>query len=605
MFVISEEIKKLPPKPGVYIMKDEKDTIIYVGKAKNLRNRVRSYFQKNLGSRKVEALVKHIASFEYIIVDNEVESLILESNLIKTHRPKYNILLRDDKQYPYIKLTNEAFPRLVKVRELRQDGAKYFGPFPNATAVNVALDWWEGMYKLRTCKKDLSRPTKPCLSYFIEDCSGPCTGKIAEQEYAKRLQEPLDFMMGKNDLVLQRLEEKMMAHAKNMEYEQAAQVKEAMEMMRVLREEQKISEPLGDSRDYIAYANAGTTYLLEVFYQRDGKMVGKNSYLLEAEGERCEEIFTAFIKQHYVGLSHPPAELVLEVEPVDLEVLQQALKKESGHSIRITIPKRGDKKNTIAMVKVNAGEDLAKHKKRLLRRNKGKEKALYGLAEILGTGEYPSRIESFDISHIQGTDAVGAMVVFREGYPERNDYRRFKIQRANPKDDLACLEEMLERRFKRFLKQDVGFQHRPDLLLMDGGKTQVRRAEYVLQSLGINIPVMGMVKDQTHTTQTLLYEDQEYQLKKLRDIFTFVSEVQNEVHRFAISYHRSLRGKSMVRSQLDGIQGVGPKRKKILLDHYGSLSKIKEAPIDELAGLPGMNRRVAEAVKEEMEKYEL
>lgn len=604
MFKIEEELKKLPAKPGVYIMKDVDGNVIYVGKAKILKNRVRSYFNNSKKSAKVLAMVSHIASFEYIIVDNEVESLVLEINLIKSYAPKYNVLLRDDKQYPYIKLTNEPFPRLIKTRLLKKDGGTYFGPFPNAWAVNNVLEYWEEEYRLRKTKRYLDKAYKPCLNYYIDRCDAPCMGNMPEEVYLKKLVEPIDFLKGKNEDTMNRVREKMFKYSSELEFEKANRMKLLLEDMNALREDQKITKPLGDSADYIAYAKSDDIFLVEVFFKRDGKTIGRDNFVLSNTIEDENEMMEEFIKQYYLGISNPPSELVLEAEPTNFDSLKTALDKRGTLHTSITIPKRGEKRNTIMMVKKNALEDLAKHKARILKKTKANVIALTELAEIIGTGEYPERIESFDISHIQGTDAVGAMVVFRDGNHNRNDYRRFKIKEADTRNDLACMREVMTRRYKRLIENDKGFQKRPDLILMDGGKTQVGVALKVLEELNLDIPVMGMVKDDSHTTNKLLYNDEFYNIKESRELFTFLSEVQNEVHRFAISYHKSLRGKTMIKSRLDGIKGIGPKRKHALMEHYGSIEKIKNATIDELSKIPGMNRNSAESVKEELTLYD-
>lgn len=603
-FDIKEELKKLPAKPGVYIMKDKADNIIYVGKAKSLKNRVRSYFQSGNKNMKVEAMVKNIDHFEYIIVDSEVESLVLESNLIKTHAPKYNILLRDDKSYPYIKITNEDYPRIIKTRELKNDGGRYYGPFPNAYAVNIAVEKWEDMYKLRRRNKNIEKISEPCLNYYIHKCDAPCARLISVEDYAKKLVEPIDFLEGRNKKVIERLEDQMFAYAKEMEYEKAAEIKYAIDQMSFLKEEQKITKPLGDSADYIAYAKSNDIFLVEVFFKRDGKMIGKDNFVLNNISENEHQMMEEFIKQYYVNIANPPSELLVEIEPDNIDLLEKALKGKGKLSTKISVPKRGEKRNTIMMVKKNAMEELAKHKSRLLQRTKTNERALLNLAEIIGTGEYPSIIESFDISHIQGTDAVGAMVVFIEGNPNRNGYRRFKIKNKNTGDDLASMREVLTRRYKRLVEGSRGFNEAPDLIMMDGGQTQINVCKEVLESLELDIPVMGMVKDDFHKSRAILYEGEEYELKNYRDLYTFVSTLQNEVHRFAISYHKSLRGKTMIKSRLDGIKGIGPKRKKVLMEKYGSIEKIKNADVEELSSLPGMNTNAALSVKEELAKYD-
>lgn len=604
MFRIEDELKKLPARPGVYIMKDVDGTVIYVGKAKILKNRVRSYFNNSKKSAKVLAMVSHIASFEYIIVDNEVESLVLESNLIKSYVPKYNVLLRDDKQYPYIKLTNEPFPRLIKTRILKKDGGTYFGPFPNALAVNNVLEYWEGEYRLRKSKKYLDRVYKPCLNYYIDRCDAPCMGNMSEEVYMKKLVEPIDFLKGKNDAAILRVREKMFMYSSELLFEKANKMKLLLDDMDALREDQKITKPLGDSADYIAYAKSDDIFLVEVFFKRDGKTVGRDNFVLSNTLEDEHEMMEEFIKQYYLGISNPPSELVLEAEPTNLESLKIALADKGTLHTSITVPKRGEKRNTIMMVKKNALEDLAKHKARILKKTKANVIALTQLAEIIGTGEYPERIESFDISHIQGTDAVGGMVVFRDGNHNRNDYRRFKIKEADTRNDLDCMREVMTRRYKKLIQNYKGFSKRPDLILMDGGKTQVSVALKVLEELNLDIPVMGMVKDNSHTTNKLFFDGEFYNIKESRELFTFLSDVQNEVHRFAISYHKSLRRKTMIRSRLDGIKGIGPKRKHTLIEHFGSIDKIKNASVEELSKIPGMTRNSAQSVKEELARYD-
>lgn len=605
MFFIKEELKKLPAKPGVYIMKDENENVIYVGKAKNLKNRVRSYFNNSTKSAKVEALVKNIKSFEYIIVDNEVESLVLESNLIKSYAPKYNVLLRDDKQYPYIKLTNEPFPRLIKTRILKKDGGDYFGPFPNVTAVNNVLNFWEDEYKLRRTKRYINKIYKPCLNYYINRCDAPCAGYISKEEYDKKLVEPLDFLRGKKEAVFKRVEDKMYAFSEDMEYEKAGKMKILLDDLATLIKDQKITKPLGSSIDYVAYAKSEDIFLMEVFFKRDGKMIGRDHFVLANSVQDEHKMMEEFIKQYYLGIANPPSQIVLEVEPTNFESLKTAIKKAGVLNTELAIPKRGEKRDIIMLVKKNAMEDLAKHRARILQKTKTNVIALTNLAEIVGTGEYPERIESFDISHIQGTDAVGAMVVFRDGNHNRNDYRRFRIKSADTRNDLDCMREIITRRYKKLIYGDVGFSEAPDLILMDGGKTQVDVAKKVLDELDLDIPVIGMVKDNSHTTSKLFYEGEEIEIKNQRELFTFVSAVQNEVHRFAISYHKSLRGKTMIKSQLDGIRGIGPKRKKALMEHFGSIEKMKNSTVEELCEIPSMNKKAAEMLKEELTKYKI
>ena len=585
-------------------MKDNKDDIIYVGKAKNLKNRVKSYFRKTHDSNKVSALVDHIVSFDYIIVDNEIESLILESNLIKLHNPKYNILLRDDKQYPYIKITNEIYPRIIKDRELKDDGSQNFGPFPSATAVNIALGWINREYKLRTCRRNLTKISPVCLKYHLGLCDAPCERYISEEEYNKKLLEPINFFMGKQNNIIKNLTEKMLEFSRQLEFEKAQEIKNIIDSLELLKKEQKITIPTANSSDFIAGQMSSDIYVITVFYQRDGQIVGKNTYSILHNNKKEEELLSEFIKQNYLTQNNLPKELILEKIPHDIKEIEEAVKLKTKRSSNFVFPQKGAKFETLKLVKRNAQEELFKHKNRHLEKSKRNENATILLTEIINTGEIPQRIESFDISHIQGTDAVGSMIVYINGYPNKNEYRKFKIKKANPKDDLACMMEIIERRFIRYIEKSKGFDKIPDLILMDGSINQINACKKILDKYNLSIPVMGMVKNKKHITDHLIFEEEFIDISKNKDLLSFITEIQNEVHRFAINAHRSLRSKTLVKSKLDEIKGIGTKRKQNLIKKFGCYDEIKNASIEELASTDSMNKKIALKLKEEMEKYD-
>lgn len=611
MFNIEEELSKLPDKPGVYLMKDKNGEIIYVGKAVSLKKRVRQYFQSSRNNPpKVQAMVKNIAEFEYIIVDNEVEALILEANLIKKHKPKYNILLRDDKQYPYIKVTvNEKYPRVIKVREVKRDGAKYFGPYPSATAVNDALEIIRNLYPIRTCnlnlEKDISK-TRPCLNYYIGRCLGPCQGNVDEKEYLKMIDEILLFLSGKEDKLIEIMEEKMKEASMRLDFESAAKYRDQINSLNLLLERQKIVSTTNHiDQDVIATAKGIEDVCIQVFFIRDGKILGREHFILQDNyNDERSEILSSFIKQFYIGSAYIPKEIILEEEIEDMEVLSKWLSEKRGNKVIITVPKKGEKYELVEMVRKNALDMLDKHGDRFIKKARENQKALDEIKEALGLEGDLNRIEAYDISNIMGVEPVGSMVVFEKGEPKKSDYRRFRIKTKATPDDYGSLEEVLTRRFTRGLEEremikennieSKGFSLFPDLIMIDGGKGQVNVALRVLRSLGLDIPVCGLVKDEFHKTRGIIYNNEEITLDEDSLGFKLIYKVQEEAHRFAISYHRSLRSKEMFKSELDDIKGIGEKRKKALLRHFQSIERIKEASIEELAEVDGMNRKVAE-----------
>lgn len=613
MFNIEEELKKLPDAPGVYIMKDKKDEIIYVGKAISLKKRVRQYFQSAKNQHpKVAAMVKNIAEFEYIIVDNEVEALVLESNLIKKNRPKYNILLRDDKQYPYIKVTlNERYPRVLKTRVILKDGAKYFGPYPSATAVNDALDTIKSIYPIRTCKLNLEKNMsnfRPCLNYYIGKCQAPCLGNVDEQKYMEMIQEIILFLNNKEEKIINVVEEKMISASKSLDFEGAARYRDQLNSLRTLQEKQKIVTASNTiDQDVIALARGIEEVCVQIFFIRGGKIVGREHFILEDNfNEARGEILSSFVKQFYIGSAYIPKEILLEDEISDAAIIEKWLEGKRGSKVGLLFPKRGEKLHLIEMVQKNARDMLNQYGDKFLKKHRENMKALEEIQYVLDLEETPLRIESFDISNISGVESVGSMVVFEKGQPKKSDYRRFKIRSLNTPNDYGSMEEVLKRRFirgieeKELIKQSdleiKGFSAFPDLIMMDGGKGQVNIALKVLKELGINIPVCGLVKDDFHKTRGIIYNNIEYRMEQTSLGFRMIYSIQEEAHRFAISYHRSLRTKSMFRSQLDDISGIGQKRKLSLMKHFQSIDKIKNASIEELAAAEGMNKKAAEQV---------
>lgn len=621
MFNIDEELKKLPDSPGVYIMKNKNDEIIYVGKAISLKKRVRSYFQSSKNQHpKVAAMVSHIVEFEYIMVDNEVEALVLESNLIKKNRPKYNILLRDDKQYPYIKVSlNEKYPRVIKTRLILKDGAKYFGPYPSATAVNDALDTIRNIYPIRTCKLNLEKNMsgfRPCLNYYIGRCVGPCLGNVDEKEYMKMIDEIILFLNNKEDKIVEIIEGKMKEAAKKMDFEAAARYRDQSNSLRTLQEKQKIitASNLID-QDIIAMARGIEEVCVQIFFVRDGKIVGREHFILEDTfNEERSNILSSFIKQFYIGAAYIPKEILIEEDIEDIETIAKWLETKRGSKVNLIVPRRGDKLGLIQMVQKNANEMLKQYGDRFLRKYRENIKALEEIKYILELDDLPNRIEAFDISNISGVESVGSMVVFEKGEAKKSDYRRFKIRTIQTPNDYGSMEEVLKRRFIRGIeekdlmnKADIeikGFSNFPDLIMIDGGKGQVNIVLRVLENLGINIPVCGLVKDDFHKTRGIIFNNLEYHLQEDSKGFRLIYKIQEEAHRFAISYHRSLRSKSLFKSELDDIKGIGDKRKISLMKHFQSIDKIKGASVEDLSSVKGMNKAVAEELYNHFHKKE-
>ena len=600
MFNIDEELKKLPDKPGVYIMKDKTGEIIYVGKAISLKRRVRQYF----GSRKnnppkVNAMIKHIHEFEYIIVDTEIEALILEANLIKKHRPKYNILLRDDKQYPYIKVTtNEKYPRVIKTRNIIKDGAKYFGPYPSVYAVNDTLDIIRKLYPIRTCNRDLSKDlgkTRPCLNYYIGKCLGPCQGNVDEKLYMEMIDEILMFLSGKEDSLIEKIEKKMERASKNMDYENAARYRDQINSLNIIQEKQKIVSSNITDQDIIGMARGIDEVCIQVFFIRSGKIIGREHFIIsDTFNEERSEILNSFIKQFYLGTAYIPKEIFIEEEIRDMETISQWLSEKRGSKVNIKVPKRGEKSQLMDMVKSNAMNMLEQYGDKFLRKQRQNEQALRQIQDALKLEEMPQRVEAYDISNIAGVSPVGSMVVFENGEPKKSDYRRFKIKTVNTPDDYKSMEEILYRRFTRALEETKGFSIFPDLIMIDGGKGQVNIALNVLKKLNLDIPVCGLVKDDFHKTRGIIYNNEEINLEEDSLGYRLIYKIQEEAHRFAINYHRSLRSKKMFKSELDDIKGIGEKRKKALLKHFHSIDNIKKASVEELAGVESMNIKAAE-----------
>ena len=614
MFNIEEELKRLPDKPGVYIMKDKKDEIIYVGKANSLKKRVRQYFQSTRNNPpKVNAMIKHIHEFEYIIVDNEVEALVLEANMIKDNKPKYNILLRDDKQYPYIKVTlNEKFPRVIKTRQVFKDGGRYYGPYPNATAVNSVIETIHDIYPIRTCKTPLEKnmnKARPCLNYHLGRCLGTCIGIVDEDFYMDMINEVIKFLNGKDNTLIANIEHKMLKAAESKDYEGAATFRDQVNSLRLLQEEQKIVSSNLIDQDIIAMARGIEEVCIQIFFIRGGKILGREHFIMEDNFmEERNEILSSFLKQFYIGTAYVPKEIIIEHEIEDMETMSKWLENKRGSKVSIIVPKRGEKFALLELVSKNAKDMLNKYGDKFLKKHRENIKALEIIQNSMELEDLPIRIEAFDISNISGVESVGSMVVFENGEAKKSDYRRFRIRSVSTPDDYGSLEEVLKRRFlrgleeKEILKKDSielkGFSSFPDLIMMDGGKGQVNIALKVLSELGIDIPVCGLVKDQFHKTRGIMYNNKEIILPKDNLGFRLIYKIQEEAHRFAINYHRSLRTKTMFKSELDDIKGIGEKRKTALLKHFQSIDKIKNASVEELKSVETMNIKSAEQLHE-------
>ena len=619
MFNIEEELRKLPDKPGVYLMHDKNDTIIYVGKAVVLKNRVRQYFQSSRGkSPKIQRMVEQIAWFEYIVVDSEMEALILECNLIKEHQPKYNTMLKDDKHYPYIRVTvNEEYPRIMLARERKKDKAKYFGPYTSAQAVHDSIDLLKKTYFVRSCNKVLPRDIgkeRPCLYYHMGQCKAPCQGYISKEEYQANMSQVEEFLNGNYALITKRLESQMMKFSEEMEFEKAAEYRDLLFSVKRLAEKQKADDDRNIERDIIAFATAGDEAVAQVFFVRDGKMVGREHfYLTGVENETRSTVMADFIKQFYSGTPYIPKELLLSNDTDDQELLENWLTARRGKKVRIVVPKKGSKERLVELAEKNASFVLQKDSERIAEQEKKTKGALREIADWLELEEL-NRIEAFDISNTSGFENVASMVVFEGGKPKKADYRKFKTRTISGPDDYASMREVLTRRFEHAkrelaelkeaysgenqeeLKEVGSFTRLPDLILMDGGRGQVNIALEVLAEQKLSIPVCGMVKDDNHRTRGLYYNNIEIPIDIRSEGFHLITRIQDETHRFAIEYHRSLRGKAQTHSILDDIPGVGATRRRTLMKHYGSLEALKEATVEELAKLPSMNVRAARAV---------
>ena len=606
-FNIQEELKKLPGKPGVYLMHDEKDAIFYVGKAISLKNRVRQYFQssRNKGA-KIEQMVTHISRFEYIVTDSELEALVLECNLIKEHRPKYNTMLMDDKTYPFIKVTvNEPFPRVMMARRMKKDKAKYFGPYTSAGAVKDTIELIRKLYHIRSCNRSLPKDIgkeRPCLNYHIHQCYAPCQGYISREEYRKSIDEVVRFLNGNYDPILKELEEKMLDASENLEFEKAIEYRELLASVQKIAQKQKITDTAGDDRDIIAMASEGEDAVVQVFFIRGGRLIGRDHFYLKiAENDTKSEILSSFIKQFYAGTPYIPAELMLPEEIEDQEIIEEWLTTRREHKVRLRIPKKGTKEKLVELAQKNAQMVLKNDKERLKREEGRTIGAVKELEKILGlTGII--RMEAYDISNTNGFDSVGSMVVYEHGKPKRNDYRKFKIKSVQGPDDYASMNEVLTRRFEHGLRerQDEsetgGFQAFPDLIMMDGGRGQVNIALEVLEKLNLHIPVCGMVKDDNHRTRGLYFNNVELPIDRNSECFRLITRIQDEAHRFAITFHRQLRSKGQVHSILDDIPGVGPARRKDLMRSFENIEAIRNATVDDLKELPSMNEKSAQEV---------
>lgn len=613
IFNIEEELKKLPAQPGVYIMHDKKDEIIYVGKAISLKNRVRQYFQSSRNkTAKIEQMVQRIARFEYIITDSELEALVLECNLIKEHRPRYNTMLKDDKSYPYIKVTvTEDFPKVLFARDMKKDKCRYFGPYTSAGAVKDTIDLIHKLYKIRTCNRNLPKDIgkdRPCLNYHIKQCDAPCQGYISKEQYGESLNKALDFLNGQYSPVIKSLEKKMQKASEDLDFEKAIEYRELLNSVRQIAQKQKITSSSMEDRDIIAIARDDEDAVVQVFFVRDGKLIGREHFHVSvATAEYEQQILTSFVKQFYAGTPFLPRELWIQMQLEDQEVISQWLSAKRGQKVRLIVPQKGQKERLVELAEKNAALVLSQDKEKIKREELRTIGAMNQVGEWLGLNGI-RRIEAFDISNINGFESVGSMIVYENGKPKRNDYRKFKIKWVKGANDYASMNEVLTRRFshgiaeagllrEKGMDEELGsFTRFPDLIMMDGGKGQVNVALDVMKELGLSIPVCGMVKDDNHRTRGLYYNNVEIPIDKHSEGFRLITRIQDEAHRFAIEYHRSLRSKGQVKSILDDIEGIGPTRRKALMRRFKSLEAIKEATIEELNLVPGMNQKSALSV---------
>ncbi|MCM1126844.1 MAG: excinuclease ABC subunit UvrC [Lachnospiraceae bacterium] len=613
MFDVQEELKKLPKCPGVYIMHDDRDEIIYVGKAVNLHNRVRSYFRKNIGrGPQIDKMVSLISRFEYIVTDSELEALVLENNLIKEHRPKYNTMLKDDKTYPYIKVTvAEDYPRVLFSRQMKKDHSRYFGPYTSAGAVKDTIELINKLYQLRTCNRNLPKDCgndRACLNYHIKQCLAPCQGLVSKEDYQKQVKKALDFLNGSYQETLKNLEQQMQQASERLDFEEAIRYRDLYNSVKQVALKQKMEGSDGEDKDIIALAADEQDAVVQVFFVRNGKLIGREHfYMTHVSGISKPQILLDFVKQFYAGTPFIPRELILQEEIEDMEVIEKWLTGRKGNRVYLKVPRIGSKEKLVELAAKNAMLVLSQDKERIRREEGRTIGAVKEIAGLLGL-EQIHRMEAFDISNISGFANVGSMVVFEKGKPKRSDYRKFKIKTVSGPDDYACMKEVLTRRFvhgmeeqkelsQKELENEFGnFTKFPDLLLMDGGKGQVNIALQVLKELKLDIPVCGMVKDDNHNTRGLYYNNEEIRINRSGEGFKLITRIQDEAHRFAIEYHRSLRSKAQVQSVLDEIPGVGASRRKALMRRFKSIEEIKNADVETLAGLREIPESVAKGI---------
>ena len=613
MFQIEEELKNLPGQPGVYIMHDAKDAIIYVGKAISLKNRVRQYFQSSRDkTAKIKQMVSKIARFEYIVTDSELEALVLECNLIKEHRPRYNTMLKDDKTYPYIKVTaSEEYPRILFSRQMKKDKNKYFGPFTSAGAVKDTIELIRKIYRIRACSRKLPQDMgkdRPCLYYHIHQCDAPCQGYISQADYQKSVKQAVGFLNGQYEPVMKYLEEKMRTASETMEFEKAIEYRDLLDSVRKVAQKQKITSQSMEDRDIIAMAKDERDAVVQVFFVRDGKLIGREHFHMNLTGSESKaEILNSFVKQFYAGTPFVPHEIWVQEELEDAEVIASFLTARRGQKVRFVVPKMGEKERLVELAEKNAKMVLSQDKEKIKREELRTIGAMNQIGSWIGLSGI-KRVEAYDISNISGFESVGSMIVYENGRPKRNDYRKFRIRTVQGPNDYASMREVLLRRFSHGLEETKklqaeggdlamgSFTRFPDLLMMDGGRGQVNIALEVLRELQLEIPVCGMVKDDNHRTRGLYYQNVEIPIDRHSEGFQLITRIQDEAHRFAIEYHRSLRGKEQVRSVLDDIKGIGPARRKSLMRTFKTIEAVREASVEELEAAPQMNRAAAEAV---------
>jgi excinuclease ABC subunit C len=607
MFNIQEELKKMPDKPGVYIMKDENGQIIYIGKAVVLKNMVRQFFQSSANMLpKVKAMVARIAEFEYIVTHSELEALILECNLIKKHKPKFNILLKDDKTYPYIKVTmNEEYPRVVMTRRLDKDGAKYFGPYSNVSAVRETIGLLKKLFPIKVCNKVFPRDIgkeRPCLNFHIFQCLGPCQGNVNKEEYRNLMKDICNFLAGKHEEVIAKLEQQMNELAENLNFEKAASLRDKIRGLRHVAEKQKVLSTAMEDQDVIAYAKNETDSCIQVFFIRGGKLLGREHFIFEGVGEvEDKDLITSFVKQFYSSTSFIPQEILLQEDIDEINIIEKWLADKRAGKVYIKVPRKGDKHKLIEMVSQNAVLALNQFRDKIARDEAMSKDGLKELAGLAGLKELPQRIEAYDISNTGTSEIVASMVVFENGHPANREYRRFKIKSVEGQNDYGSMQETISRRFRQ--REDDPFKgskfsKMPDLILIDGGLGHINAVKEVMNNMHIDIPAYGMVKDDKHRTRALMSQSGEIGFDKDINAFRLVTAIQNEAHRFAVDYNKKLREMRYRKSALDEVPGIGPKRKKALIKHFGSVSKIKEAQVDDLEAVDGITNAVAVKIYE-------